>query len=356
MKTSRFAIASICLIVAAAARGGDKESAFRRVAGEIGEVIKLTVADKSLVLDRSHWESETEPQVGQPQAGVGVGIGLRIGIGGKQTGIEGLFQKLGRAAGSMGFSTMVSGDSRQQSFSGGGLLGKLEVAGDRVQILLRETDDPGNDLTVTDDAKGGLRIIFTNANGDLLMVAQNANGRVTVAHVAPGITFTGGAASFPAFYRENAQYVDQQLLPFLKNLGVRVFPGRWSPPVVETVCRLLRPFSSAEQSEFKRLLAEMDDADFDRREAATAAMSKLAARYWPLLQEARKNPPSEEVKTRLAKVVSEGAEHREVAEIIAALDLLNDLEYLNALRRQLTGEDEAAVAQRLKEIADGARK
>ncbi len=358
MKAMRIVVAVLCVAVApaAVARAAEKESLFRRISSEIGAVVKLTLADKSLVLDRSHWEAEPEPPAAQPQPGVGVGVGVRIGIGGKQTGIDGLFQKLGRAAGSMGFSTMVSGDSRQQSFSGGGLVGKLEVAGDRVQILLRETDDPGNDLTVTDDAKGGLRIIFTNAKGDILMVAQNASGRVTVAHVAPGVTFTGSAASFPAFYRENSPYVEQHLLPFLQGLGVRVFPGRSSAAVVGAVCRLLRPLSPEEQAEFKQLLAGMDDADFDRREAATGAMSKAASRYWPLIQEALKNPPSEEVKTRLAKVASEGAEHREIAEVIAALDLLNDAEYLTALGRQVTGDDEAAVARRLRQLADGARK
>lgn len=321
------------------------KSRFAALSKQIGQILKLTLDGKLLLLDRGQWVAGDDPPAGQNPAQGGVRI--RIGFG-RRTGVDRLFRDLGRAAGARGFSASMSNNRKLQTFSGGGMAGQLKTEGDRVQFSLREDAKPGYDLNVTDDAKGGLRIVFTNFRGDVLVVSQTAGGRLTVAQITAKATFTGSARSFPAFYRKNAAYVDDHLLPLLKSIGLRPPPGRLSPDVIRSVCSRLRRHTDDERAEFKKLLGEMDDKDFNIRQAATKALSEKAFRYWPLIEKASKESPSAEVRDRLVKVITANAAQREMEQVISSLGLLKDTGYLILLLEKVGAPDRPAVAAHLR--------
>ena len=333
-----------------------EKSKFEKLSKEIGELLNFTFDGDALVLDRGHWETSPAGAAEKPRPGPRVGVRVNVGGLGQQSGVDRIFRKLGTAAGGGGFGMTASNNYRTQRFSGRGFSAELKVSGGRVHVALREEAGPGNELSVIDGAKGGLRLLFTNSRGDVLVLIQTAAGRFTVAHVTAEKTFTRAGATFASFYRGNCAYVDETLFPFLRRIGVRLFPGRFSPKVLQAVCSRLRPFSEQERLDFQKLLREMDDQNFDVRERATKALSEKFARYAPLIEQASGKPPSEEVRMRLGKVLAGQRDQTEVNDVIAALNLLNDAEYLKQLLGKVKGADRAAVAERLKQLATDSTK
>ena len=339
----------LTLIVPAAAgagAAGAKKGKLEELSKHVAKVLKLTVSGKSLCLDRAHWA----PPPAKPVNPVGP-VQVRINVGGRnRSGVETAFRALQSAAGARSSSRSGWNDRVSVTFSGAGLYGRLNVQGGFIQVVLREEKGPKNNLDVSDDGLGSLRIVHSNSDGDILVLVQGGEGRLTVVHVV-GDEMTGvKAESFRAFYRKNVAYVEEGLFPSLKRIGIGLPPGRFSPKVVQAVCGRLRPLAAEERAEYAKLIRGMDDEDFHRREAATKALSEAFARYAALVKETLKKPPSVEVKERLEGVLGAHADQQEVEEFVSSMGLLSDVGYLVQLTAKAAGADRVAAGRRLEKL------
>ena len=346
-----FGLIAACAMSTGATAGEPPKGKLAKVSKQVGQLLKLTLDGGKLVLDRAHWDATPDvkpPDVVNP---VNPGVGIFAVVNPNQSPAQKVFDKLRVAAGSRSCFASAIGNRRTSSFSGCGLNAKLDVNGPVVQVTIREEAKPFNELDVTDSGDGSLRIVHNNGAGDIFVLVQSRTGRVSIVQVVGDKTLGKRAASFAALYRDNRKYVDGRLFPYLKRLGVRLFPGRFDPEVIRVVLSRLRPLTDAERAEFKALLTKMDDPDFDTRERATKALSKRFARFSEQISAALAKPPSEEVKLRLENVVTENAGTQGIQAVIAGLGLLDDRAYLEALRDKTKGPDRQAVVNRLAQLA-----
>jgi WD40 repeat protein len=106
-----------------------------------------------------------------------------------------------------------------------------------------------------------------------------------------------------------------------------------------------------DEARAKKIIAKLDDDDFDTREQASKDLAGMGAAVVPLLREALKNPPSAEVKTRLERLL-EGFKDLQVSvERLRSLRLVESLEFaetadaLKTLKTLAGGGETDSMAQ-----------
>jgi hypothetical protein len=331
-------------------------------------LLPLTVEKATLRLDRDAWSNPREGKAGEDLKSELEAILVKQGLpkewaarqaAGLSEGsdAERVFSVLQIASRSSGSSRSSGGSERSMHFSGGGLAGRLSLSGDAVHIELREEAPAGRALEVVDDGAGGLRLSAgAGAKGDfLLVIQQSREGRVSVAHIEGGRPFAAAGGSFPAFYRENRDYVDRRLLPLLARLGVGTPPATDSDEMKAAVLSRLRPVTGEERREVDRLLRQLDDADHAKREEATRRLSGRGDRHRGPIEEALKDASiTPEAAERLKRVVAETRSRRRDAELAAALKLDEDPDFLVRLLGPATDAERPFVAAAL-EKATGQR-
>jgi hypothetical protein len=311
-------------------------------------LIKLTLRDGKLALDRAHWGNEGDlPDPAKQRA---AGPALIIGGAGGQTPASHAFSKVQQAAGGGGSNRIMMGGNSRISFSSRNVFGLLQEQGDSVKIFLQDQSETRCELDVEDQANGSFRLLLTNADGQLLTLFQSPKGPLNVVDLTTDTPVVKKFKSFAEFYRNDPAYLDERLMPMLARVGIAPFPGRFSPPVIQTVLARLRPMDDADQQQFDTLLKQLDDDDYDQRQAAIKAMAERYAKFSNAIEQAAKKPASEEVKVNLRKILEMSEKLREIPKIVASLDLTNDAVYLAQLAGKLDGKDRKAVEARIAEL------
>ena len=117
------------------------------------------------------------------------------------------------------------------------------------------------------------------------------------------------------------------------------------PATVDLIRRRL-PDALDEAARVGRLIAKLDDDDFDVREKASAELAKLGRTAGPALRKALEASPSPEVRKRVEALLArlpQSGEKGAVQEMQCALAALQVLEWI----------DDPEARRLLKEVADG---
>ena len=346
---------AVCATAYAAEEPDFKIGAFKDISKELGKLVKLTLADGGLALDRAHWGPTDAPPPNQAGAAAGGRFVMRVGIGGTQSPATKAFRAVQRAAGNVGTRTSISGSYMTTSFDGQKLYGKLELKGGVVSIAFKDKTDVQCSLDVLDEGGGSFRLILNNADGRLLLIVQTPGGKINLVDMTGDKPVVKGADSFAALYRSNTDYIDNRLFPLFKRVGVKLFPGRFSPEVVKAVLGQLRPPSKKDQATFGTLLKQLDDDDYDKRQAAIKTLIGRYAEFATQIEKAAKQPASEEVKANLQKVLDQSVKNREVLDVVSSLKLTDDGTYLTQLAETLKGADRKAVDARVARLNAGTK-
>jgi len=307
------------------------------VAPVVRRLLPLTVEKGALRLDREAWSRPPEGKVAEDlKAEIEAALvkqGLPKEFAARRAeemagapDAERIFNLLQVASGSHGSSRSHGGTERSMQFSGGGLAAKLALAGESVQVELREEKGAKRSVEVLDDGEGALQLRASAGDGSFLLALQQAKGgRFSVALVEGTTPFAAAAESYPAFYRAHREAVENRLLPLLARLGVGAPPSAESPAVREAVLDRLRPVPETEREAVQQALADLDDAGQAKREAATKALAALAHRHRAAIEAAAKAPgASPETQARLKRVLAEGLARTRSSDLAEALGLAED--------------------------------
>lgn len=340
---------------------GFEKGKFQELTEPIGRLIKLTCEDKALRLDRKHWERQFKGKTKEEALkALEDELIKQDGMRREQAArharrllnmppVAMAFERLKRLVGYRS-SGEFGGDGMRKEFGGSGLTARMQVSGRSVRIVLEEEEAPARSLEVRDGGWGDLRIVLFDAKGKLLLVVnQTGEGQFTVAHVTPGGALAATATSFEAFHARRRRYVQERLFPLLKHMGVVLPCTRYAPRVKRAVLdKMSRPLTPEQIERGRKLVQQLNDNSFKKREQATKALSANFRRYRDLIGEAMKRAStSPEALTRLRRIVAANADQDEVDQFVAARKLTEDIAYLIYLVQEVEAADRGTVVRAL---------
>lgn len=362
------ALASVAPVVVAGqaqVEPGFEKGRFQELAGPIGRLLKLTWEGKALRLDRGHWEQAFKGKTGQQALTAlereltehdGLDRDRAARLAQRLLSLppaEMAFERLKAIVGYGSSSSSTGSSGRKQEFSGRGLAARMQLSGESFRVLLEEEEAPGRTLILRDDGLGDVQIVLADAKGRLLLaVNQSSEGQFRVAHIAGGEVFAEGAASFEDFHARHRRYVEKRLFPLLKHVGVVLPWTRYAPQVRRAVLdKIRRPLTPGQIELARKLIRQLNDDSFKKREEATKALSANFGRYRDLIEQAAKEPTlSPEAASRLGKIVAENSDRDQVDQFIAARKLTEDVGYLVYLMQEVEEGERAEVARALKDL------
>lgn len=381
---TRFPVGCVLAVLAAApAAAGEpagpgkmEDGKIQAVAKELSDLLRLTVADRALAMDRKHWAEAAKSagdaakkgqgQVVAPGGGgariiqrrlvfrVAGGIALNALAFGLSLPEDVLFQRVVAAAGCSTSSFSSTNGLRSISATGEGLMLAMQAGGDSFGVTVLEQDEPGRLVRLQQSESGKLRLVIAQpGRGAMLTLDQAEGGRLCVVDMRDGGTRRFRADSFLDLHRDHGRYVDGELIPLLRHMGVVLSVNRFSPAVVQAVLSLLRdPLTPQRVERAKALIADLDCPSFAKREAATKLLTEDCVACYPLLIDAQKQAAETggEAHQRLTQIVSGDASRRQVCQLVHVGGLLKDTAYLVALLGQVRKEDRPTVAAALKAL------
>jgi hypothetical protein len=240
-------------------------------------------------------------------------------------------------------------------FDGQELSGRLRIEDQAVTLSLKEERPPYTILEVSDDGQGQFRLMLMQDAGEVLLSIRSEKGSFRLVHVDETQQSRYAAASFLDFYRRHRRYVETQLLPMLRQVGISPPLVPYDPPVKAAVIGALRGAVGADEAkQVEALIRQLNDEAHARRQQASRLLADNFLRYRALLEKASGDPnlPSEAAE-RIKQIMSAAARADQVEEIVSGLNLTGDVEYLVGLLGEIEAGDSTArglVAARLEAL------
>jgi hypothetical protein len=335
------------------------------VAGELSDILHLTMEGKSLRLDRAHWEKlpegKSEEDLKKETLARLMTLGMSREMAEQQVeltirrgGLARLWGRLHSAAGSGSSSSGSSGRSSRRSFTSSTLSAcMIQEEGGLFRMTVSESSSPARTIQFQDDGDGKMKILITGLeSGLVLMIQQAADGKFRVAQVAGDKAVTLGDDSFLSFCGRNRQFAEKQLLPLLKHLGFGLPTTAYDPKVRAAVLSRLRgALTKEEADQAQALIDQLGDRAYAKREEATRLLSEGFARYQDLIEAARKaTSQSAEMTQRLDKILQENADARKVGSVVRELKLDADPEFLILILKDAEDADRDVLVRALQRI------
>lgn len=343
---------------------GWSEGPIQTIREPLRRILKLTWNEEKLAIDRDHWDQlfggknlETVSKIVRNQlAKRGVSLPpeprnrfpRRVDPVALSLLLENLQYRatsVNNAAGSSGFSR--SGDTSSIRFSNESFDVNVRVSNEQFELELREVSGANRTFRVRTTTAGAMRVsVFGEQT---MFLDQKSDGRVVFFHAFDEGTQNETAASFTELYAKNPQLVERTIFPILEHFGFIPPPGRYSDVVVKRLVEALSTLEAETRTGFEQLLKDLDDAEFETREQASAKLHEEADRWIRYAQEALENQTlSLEVSTRLKRVVDAYNDRGlELDRLIEGLGLRNDKAYLESLLSKVDPESAAVIEQEI---------
>jgi hypothetical protein len=236
------------------------------------------------------------------------------------------------------------------SFTTDTVRGRMQTTNDFEEVVLTEMRLPRRTLEYRFKGRSQFRLRLSNVDGDLITIDQASNWRFSIIAIVEGGVFANQAKSFLEFFRGHRRLMESEILPALAKFGFSPIVSTDAPSVHVAVLGLLVPPKLIE-AESRRLLADLDDDDFNVREKASKMLRLRYTMYKDLIQQKLTDKAiSAEAQARLNRVVAEQTESAIAERTAAALDLKNDPIYLISLLDDATPEESPIVFKRLQKL------
>jgi hypothetical protein len=341
------------------------EGPLQNLSGSISKVLKLKWKGGRLDLDDEHWEKarkgKTREEFAEEIARKLMARGIPKEFARKQaerraegSGLDLVFGQLRKDIGAHGAYERVAAGRKRRSFSGQSLsAGYLLVGFDRTITFIEELS-PERVMIVKDRVDGMLSVSVIEPTGkSVLILRQDSQGRANVLHIDGQTVRRLEGETFLDIYRENRSYVDQTLLPILKEVGVLPPMGLDDPALARNAISRLRHLRDDDlEKKANELIRQLDSPEYIERESAHKEIAGNYLRYRDQVQAALKSPKtSREARMRLEKVVSDHPTQDNHGAILSGMKLLEEPAYLvSLLKIAEDDEDRAAVVARLKKL------
>ncbi len=345
-----------------------KKGVFQEVAGEVGDLVALTVSPKGLALDRQHWREllrNTSPQrieevmkewehvlrretfKGSPEPYRELVQGSALAMRLLQTACIARWGMGGGSGSGMGYPRATMEISVSSALDA-----EIRINEDAIILSVEENPPPGRRIEVSDDGVGAFSLLVTgNDDGSVLLLLQSANGRLAVAVARAEVFLAACDKSYKDFYRRHRGYVEKHLLSYLAHLGLGTPPSPYSAEVMNAAVLALTGSTQRDRARVRELIAQLDAAEFQKRQEATKLLAAGFPRYRDALEQARNDPSlPAETKQRLAEVFRSAPQGERVQQVIVGMGLTEDVEYLIELLGWAGPADRKAVAQQLSKL------
>lgn len=342
---------------------GFERGRLSELASDVNKVLQLTLDGDRLRLDRDRRQAEfakmkpdeilaalTErlvkrgfpKQFAQDQARQMMG----------QPALEFGWQELQQAAGANHTGTSGGQGSRELRFGGRGLTGILSVRDKLLRVSLTEEASPDRAIEITDDGQGMLRLNLSKGDGtQLLVLLQSPKSKLHVVDIRGERARNFTAASFLELYRGQREYVDGELFPLLRHVGIGTPLSAYAGVVQDRVVARLEPMSKDEEARATAALDALEADDFQEREQAAAVLSSHFDRWRDvILRRLRDESLTAETQARLKRLLAERPDNESVDELISRLGLPTDIPYLIHLLGAVPAERRPVVADALKRL------
>jgi hypothetical protein len=234
----------------------------------------------------------------------------------------------------------------------GKLHGMVHARPSRMVIRLTELVSAPRQLFVRDRKKRGFRLTVTDESARLF-VALHApeDGRVRMAYLTPKACHVAEASNFRELYRQNAKEFEELMFPMLRRLGVSLPPRRSEPPVVGAVLsELMGEIDQAERDQLASLFTDLGGAKA-ARQSAIDRLNRYYARYRKAIaSELKKADLPSAVLKELKTIAAGHPVPEEYAQLVDALGLLDDAEYLSSLLADAEPGERTLLAGRLAKL------
>ena len=234
----------------------------------------------------------------------------------------------------------------------GKLHGLLHTRPSRMVIHLTELVSVPRQMFVCDREKWGFRLTITDDSARMFIsLYAPKDGRVRMVYLTPEASHVAEASTFRELYSQNAKEFEELMFPMLRRLGVSLPPGRLEPPVVGAVLsELMGEIDQAERNELASLFTDLCGAKADRRSAGDR-LNRYFGRYRKAIEaELEKKDLSSAVLKELRTIAASHPVPEEYAQLVEALGLLDDAEYLGSLLADADPTEKTLLADRLAKL------
>lgn len=346
---------------------GHGKGPFQELAGPLNKLLKLTIDDGHLLLDRSHWDQDnggkTEEQIKEEIIQQWVQKGLPRQFAERRAeqevqapDVQRVFQSLQQNAGTHSAGMRSSNNFLRIDFAGPKLMASFERQEKSIRFEFAEQIGPQRRIQIADNGQGAFRLSLATDDASLVLIlTQRSDGSIAVAELSADRSFTAQADSFLDFYGKERDYVEDRLFPLLEHVGILLPLTRFTPAVQQAVLGQLEAMKPANAEEFEKLVSQLDDEDFSVREAASARITSEFRRFGPLARQLADDedaPLSPETQARLGRLVDEFSDDEEAHQFANAGKLNSDVDYLVTLLEELPETARPILVERLAQLTD----
>jgi hypothetical protein len=343
-----------------------KLDVFKKHADPIGRLIKLGWRGKYLQLDRDHWggAEDIAKRIKRQEEMVKklMARGLPEKFARKQAEqrmnrapVEEAFAKLRQAAGSFRSGMSGRGGILLKQFSGNDLTGQMTQGNGELVIRVTELLGDGRSIVVSDSSSGEFGLNLIDPSGETVLVLhQGEKGKVKLVHVDGETMKHLRADSFLKLYAENTEFCHKRLFPAIRATGVKLPLGPYDEQIISAVVSRLRGhIDDAERKRIHKALDELEASDYPTRQDATKRLLDNYARWRPvILKEMNKRQLSREAKSRLEGVMKANTDVNQSGQLMDALGLLSNPEYLVEILDRTKDDGRDAVVKQLRKVTE----
>ena len=268
--------------------------------------------------------------------------------------LEAMFQQIERQV-QVGSRSMSSGSggsntTRTNQFSSDSLSGQLSVSGESIRLSFGELVSLKRTLQFSTEPDAGFHLQLTHPDGDMILLSENQKGRFTVVGIVGKKAFANQADSFLAFYKQNRQQLETDVLPGVAQFGICPILSADSPEVERAALAVLlrTPETTAEG---KKLLDQLDSDSAEDRESAANDLMERFLQFSDLVdQRISDKATSAETRNRLQALAESQTGSQQARQTIALLNLLNDPKYIISILDEVAPHENIKLIKRLEEI------
>jgi hypothetical protein len=370
MKRGMTVVMTAVMVVVATAAEDDgrklKKGPFQTYARAIGRLVKLKWSGRGLALDHGHWKIKLDAKTKAKKRAEAI---KRLTASGfpkewaerrAKDMFEGIpldqrFRELESAVGSRGSGSSQGMGKASMYFEGDQLSARMDRWGKNVTLEFREEKRTRRIMRIADTDEDGFNLSIIDPSGRLVLVLnQKASGQMKLVHVYGDKVKNLKAESFLDFYRSHTEYATRMLFPVIRKMGVKVPLGPYDERIVSAVVSQLRgEIDTDERKRIEKTLDELEAADYPVREAATKTLTINYARWRKVIaEEMKKRDLSREARSRLKGVIDANTEVDQYGELIDALGLAKDPEYLVEILDRTKDDGRDAVVKQLRKVTD----
>lgn len=324
-------------------------------------LLKLKWTGERLYLDRDHWnvpfagrsQSEITSEVERLLEKRGVELSAdddhrhqrRMAQG---SNVERLFHELRGNSGGH-YSGGGNAEHVSASFRHSDMECRLEIRPGRFECVLQELTGTSRLMRIVESDKG-LEILLL---GDLVHRFRCSDDGVTVVEIFDDESLKFTAPSFAELYQKEPRFVEMRLFALWDHIGITLPASRFSPDVVDRLLEVLASDETQLKAEVDQLVADLDADRFTTREAAYKKLSANLRGYYDHLYSKKDDKSiSVEVLARVKKLLSTNTvgevSHRDA--VVSALELDNNVDYLEELLTVIDDDRKKAIAEHLETI------